>query len=191
MKTLVNYFTTGQVARRLNVSPRTVAEMCDSGKLLCVRIPPPVGPRRIHRQDLLEFCKQIGMQREVQYLKDETDTIISYGLSESWNKQLQAAIGDCWKLKVPCDELDLGWYCARSCLDTIILLANQMGIWILARMEQYDLSPLVIGLLPEDQVETEPLREAFPCLYKMPVDPVAVANTILLRRNGCVSMNIK
>ena len=98
MRTQVNYFTTGQVAVRLSTSARTVAEMCDRGTIPCVRVPPPAGPRRIHREDLLEFCRQQGMHREVAELESSLDTVLSYGMSCMWNRQLRLGLGASYQL---------------------------------------------------------------------------------------------
>jgi len=52
-----NVLTTGQVARMLNTSPRTVTKWVDSGQLKGYRL--PLSPdRRIPRASLLEFIRQ-------------------------------------------------------------------------------------------------------------------------------------
>lgn len=50
-------YTTGEVAKLLNVSPRTVAKWMDSGKLKGHRIPMSAH-RRILKNDLQEFINE-------------------------------------------------------------------------------------------------------------------------------------
>jgi excisionase family DNA binding protein len=55
-----NVLTTGQVAKMLHTSPRTVTKWVDSGRLQGYRL--PLSPdRRIPRESLLEFIRQHGM----------------------------------------------------------------------------------------------------------------------------------
>lgn len=54
------HFSTGDVARILDVSPRTVARLCDSGELKAQRLTPR-SPRRITRQALQTYIKQYGL----------------------------------------------------------------------------------------------------------------------------------
>lgn len=52
-------FTTGQVAKICKVAPRTVAKWFDAGKLRGYTLPGS-GDRRVPREHLLRFCKEIG-----------------------------------------------------------------------------------------------------------------------------------
>lgn len=66
MKLGVDVFTTGQVAKRQGVAPRTVSKWTDSGKLKSYRLRMDAtgahaGDRRIPREGLIEFLKQRGM----------------------------------------------------------------------------------------------------------------------------------
>lgn len=53
-------YTTGDVAKILGVSPRTVARLCDSGELKAQRLSPR-SPRRITEQALQTYIKQNGL----------------------------------------------------------------------------------------------------------------------------------
>ncbi len=58
----VRWFTTGQVAKRLGVAPRTVCKWVDSGRLLGFKLPGSKD-RRIHPQALAEFEAFHGWDR--------------------------------------------------------------------------------------------------------------------------------
>src|SRR5688572_1226333 len=53
-------FTTGAIARRLHVAPRTVSKWFDSGRLKGYRIPGSLD-RRVMRHDLIAFLKETGL----------------------------------------------------------------------------------------------------------------------------------
>lgn len=57
-----DWLTTGQVARRLGVSARTVSGYIDSGRLLGMRLPMSKA-RRVHPDALREFAKREGFDR--------------------------------------------------------------------------------------------------------------------------------
>jgi excisionase family DNA binding protein len=59
---LTDWLTTGQVARRLGVSARTVAQYIDSGRMLGMRLPMSKA-RRVAPEALREFCKREGFDR--------------------------------------------------------------------------------------------------------------------------------
>ncbi|MBD3392846.1 MAG: response regulator [Chitinivibrionales bacterium] len=54
------FFTTGEISRMLGVSPRTVVNYCDAGKLACEQSP-LTNYRRIKRQDLVSFMNERGL----------------------------------------------------------------------------------------------------------------------------------
>ena len=60
--TTSDWLTTGQVARRLGVSARTVTKYIDSGRLLGFCLPMSKA-RRVHPEALLEFAKREGFDR--------------------------------------------------------------------------------------------------------------------------------
>lgn len=72
-------FTTGQVAKLLKVSPRTVAKWCDreENALTCTRLPNS-GDRRIQRDDLIAFIRseRLNMPNE---LKDTNVLMLVIG----------------------------------------------------------------------------------------------------------------
>ena len=53
-------YTTGDVAKILGVSSRTVARLCDNGELKAQRLSPR-SPRRITGQSLQTYIKQNGL----------------------------------------------------------------------------------------------------------------------------------
>ena len=57
-----DWLTTGQVARRLGVSARTVAQYIDAGRLLGMRLPMSKA-RRVHPEALREFSLREGFDR--------------------------------------------------------------------------------------------------------------------------------
>jgi hypothetical protein len=56
----VTVFTTGQVARRCRVAPRTVSKWFDSGRLVGYKIPGS-NARRIPKRNLIKFLRENGM----------------------------------------------------------------------------------------------------------------------------------
>ena len=58
-------YTTGQVAKALGMSPRTVSKLVDSGRLKGYRIPGPQGDRRIPRCNLVRFMISNNMPLEM------------------------------------------------------------------------------------------------------------------------------
>ena len=53
-------YTTGDVAKILDVSPRTVARLCDNGEIKAQRLSPR-SPRRITQQALQTYITQNGL----------------------------------------------------------------------------------------------------------------------------------
>ena len=53
-------YTTGEVAKILDVSPRTVARLCDNGEIKAQRLSPR-SPRRITQQALQTYITQNGL----------------------------------------------------------------------------------------------------------------------------------
>lgn len=60
--------TTGQIADKLAVAPRTVAKWIDSGQLRGYRLPGTMRHRRVQRVDLLAFLTKHEMP--VQWLEE-------------------------------------------------------------------------------------------------------------------------
>lgn len=58
----VRWLTTGQIAKRLGVAPRTVAKWIDSGRLIGIRIPGS-RDRRVHPVALADFERHYGIDR--------------------------------------------------------------------------------------------------------------------------------
>jgi excisionase family DNA binding protein len=55
----VKWYTTGQIAKRLSVSPTTVSKWIDSGRLIGIRLPGSKD-RRVHPKALEEFEQRTG-----------------------------------------------------------------------------------------------------------------------------------
>lgn len=58
-------YTTGEVAKILDVSPRTVARLCDSGELKAQRLSPR-SPRRITHEALQTYVTHYGLDVLIQ-----------------------------------------------------------------------------------------------------------------------------
>lgn len=56
------WWTTGQVARRLGCAPRTVCDWIDGGRLVGIRVP-GTRDRRVHINALREFERRNGYDR--------------------------------------------------------------------------------------------------------------------------------
>lgn len=52
-------FSTGQIAKRMNVAPRTISKLFDAGKIVGYRIPGS-RDRRVPRENLIRFFKENG-----------------------------------------------------------------------------------------------------------------------------------
>jgi len=55
------FFTTGRIAKLLNVAPRTVATWIDKGELVGFRLPSSKD-RRVSKKDLFDFIKSHGIR---------------------------------------------------------------------------------------------------------------------------------
>lgn len=56
----MKYLTIGEVAKRLGYSPSTIRNLCDNGKLPCVRLTGQTGHRRIREKDLEIFLQKLA-----------------------------------------------------------------------------------------------------------------------------------
>jgi len=89
MKEGTRIFTTGQVAKMLEVAPKTVANWVDSGRLQGFRIPSSQD-RRITREALITFLKENKMPLGI--LEEQSTTIVVVG-DEKMEKVCTALLG--------------------------------------------------------------------------------------------------
>ena len=69
------FFTTGQVARLCGISPRTVANYCDEGKIESLQSP-ATGYRRIPMASLERFLSEHGYPRSLLFLQDAPKILV-------------------------------------------------------------------------------------------------------------------
>ncbi len=84
-------FTTGQVARILNASSRTVCKWCDSGRLESHRLPMSEA-RRIHRESVVKFLRKEGYPIPPELEGDLVFTTLMVGLDSHFLEGLKPTL---------------------------------------------------------------------------------------------------
>lgn len=96
-------WTTGHVAQFLSVAPRTVTKWCDSGDLVCYRIPGSED-RRIKRLDVLDFMQRYNMPQAEKLTRAMNWLKIAVGASADSSRILSE---ECLKVE---HLFDLAWH---------------------------------------------------------------------------------
>ncbi len=181
------HLTTGQVAKLLEVAPRTVSKWFDSGSLTGFKLPGS-NDRRISKVSLIEFCKQHKMPYWKALERENTYNITVVGMDLLLLEGIQASVQKCtWNnlstflqfglsvQKEPPDGVILDFSIGRqNCIDAISLLSDKL---------EYT---TFIGMVNEDDGNIISI-EGFNWILQKPVNQVKLIDiiTTLVKEKGC------
>ncbi len=182
------YWTTGQVAALLCCSGRTVLEMCNTGKLPCLRLPSRNLDRRIHREDLRRFLHEFGYVHEVRVLDGGVSALL-VGVDTPLAESLDDHLPD----SLPLYRVDTA-FAAGALWHELRPLAVVLDVGALGRggvaeaaafLRAQDAPPALVALLPEDcPVNGEATEWGLHGLLSRPLQPRRLADVLLAIAEG-------
>lgn len=150
-------FVVGQIADLCLVSPRTVQEWIDGGLLRGHRLPES-NERRVHRDDLISFLKQIGNRRALELLdgpQEDARSVIVVGAEKAWWREFEKQFADRADVALvyAAQAVEVGWQCGRKVPAAVVVDfavskadAVSLALWLTGKWPGL----AVAGLVPED-----------------------------------------
>lgn len=169
-------YTTGQIARLLDVSARTVTKMIDRGDLVGYRIPTS-NDRRVCHDRLLEFLRAKRLPQYEQLHRASVDVVLFVGCGN-----LPAVCKGPWESYSASGAFDAGGMFERHSPELVVADAGSLGRsaalelgQLLARREP---APACVVLVPEDAQADQEYLKLFDEAVNLPADPAALSRLI-------------
>lgn len=182
-------FSTGQTAKILDVSPRTVQLWMDSGKLEGYRLPYRK-IRRFARDVIMRFASQNGMAK---FIQDELFVHLTIvGADDDLVRGLNEILPDLqdFAYHLPDSWFEFGRVEAKRPSDVMIVdlslgRSESVHISTTIRRDQRYQKSLIIALVLEDEANPEHLKEyGFTDVFKKPFDVAILAERIAAHKEA-------
>ncbi len=145
------WWTTGGLATFLGLDDRSVSALIDGGTLVGHRPGIPRGDRRVETADLLDYCRQRGLRRQVAILSGEVlpAAVVCCGVPDGLAGELLDCLPAGWAVS-RCPTL----YHAGRTAAQVLVLGHSLGRWQLHELARHlreePGSPALVGLASED-----------------------------------------
>lgn len=177
-------YTTGDVARLVNVAPRTVSKWFDSGRLKGFRMPGSQD-RRVPHEELCKFLRANGLP--LRWIGEEHYKILFVGMSPIGVTAQHEALADVPNLKFDdvSSALKAAAYQSQFNPDMVVIdfhIGRTLAVELATQFKtQHQLgSPLIlVGLCFEDERQIDTLKaDLFTEIFQQPYNPATLAEFI-------------
>lgn len=170
-------YTTGQISRLLDTSPRTVSKMIDSGALPGYRLPSSTD-RRVHHNDLLKFLWERELPQYHDLMRASVRVVLLVGCDDKVKKICERPE---WVSYVASDGFTAGSLYQKHSPEMVVVDSGSIGKHIaleLGKATSLQNPPThTLAIIPEDQTR-EDYTEVFTSVVSSPVDPTFLALTL-------------
>lgn len=160
--------TTGQIAKKCNVAPRTVSLWIDSGKLLGYRLPGSKD-RRVTRTDFENFIKAEGIRLQ----SDPPKCVLLAGLGPDATKIAERFRSDGYTVQVTTSTIETAIAAGANCPSAIVIDMAMTGRDEVLNFAQImrGLGYRLVALANEDEADPSTLyRNGFTLVVFKPYD---------------------